>query len=486
MKLLKDILYKAGIEDIIGSTNIAVEKIGFDSRKIEKFSVFVALRGTQVDGHDFLEKAVEGGVVAVVCEKFPEQTSSKVTYVKVKNSHIALGYMAANFYDNPSEKIKLVGVTGTNGKTTTATMLYELFKTLGRKVGLLSTVRNLIGNEVVLATHTTPDPLQLNSLLSKMVEVGCTHCFMEVSSHAIHQNRIKGVQFDGAVFTNITHDHLDYHGTFDEYIKAKKMFFDGLSDSAFALVNTDDKQGEIMLQNCKATKRTYAFKSLADYKGKIIENQFDGLLLNIQGNEVWTKLIGAFNAYNALAVYAVAELLGEDKIDILTALSKIGAVEGRFQYIKSESGVVGIVDYAHTPDALENVLKTIKEIRTGNETVISVIGCGGDRDKAKRPIMAQIACDLSDKVLFTSDNPRSENPESIIKDMEKGVEPIHFKKTLSITDRREAIKAACSMCQAGDIVLIAGKGHEKYQEINGERFPFDDMQTLKEMLQITK
>ena len=485
MKLLKDILYKAGIEEVVGSTNIAVEKIAFDSRNVEKFSVFVAVRGTKVDGHDFISKVIDAGVVAVVCEKIPEDINEKITYVKVKNSSLALGFMASNFFDNPSEKIKLVGITGTNGKTTTATLLYELYRSIGKKAGLLSTVRNLIGAEEIAATHTTPDPIQLNSLLSKMVDAGCTHCFMEVSSHAIHQNRIRGLEFDGAVFTNISRDHLDYHETFDEYIKAKKAFFDGLSEDAFALVNVDDKQGAVMLQNCKGKHRSFGFKTIADFKGKIIENQFDGLLLSIQNNEVWTKLIGTFNGYNALAVYAVAELLGEDKIDILTAISNLKAVEGRFQYLKSTSGVIGIVDYAHTPDALENVLTTIKDIRTGNEKVIAVVGCGGDRDKGKRPLMAKIACELSDKVIFTSDNPRTEKPESIIKDMESGVEPIHFKKTLSVCDRRDAIKVACSMAESGDIILIAGKGHEKYQEINGERFPFDDLETLKEMLQIT-
>jgi UDP-N-acetylmuramoyl-L-alanyl-D-glutamate--2,6-diaminopimelate ligase len=484
MKLLKDILYRAGIEEVVGSTNIAVEKICFDSRAIEKFSVFVAVRGTQVDGHDFIEKAIVDGAVAIVCESIPEHLNDAITYVQVKNTGVALGYMAANFYENPSQRIKLIGITGTNGKTTTATLLYELFRSLGKKVGLLSTVRNLIGNEEIPATHTTPDPLQLNVLLTQMIEAGCTHCFMEVSSHAVHQHRIAGIEFDGAVFTNITHDHLDYHKTFDEYIKAKKGFFDDLSEGAFALVNADDKHSGVILQNCKAKHKSYAMKTVADFKVKILENQFEGLLLNIQNNEVWMKLIGTFNAYNALAVYGVAELLGETSIDILTALSKLDSVEGRFQHFKSEKGVIAIVDYAHTPDALDNVLKTIKDIRTGNETVISVVGCGGDRDKYKRPVMAAIACEWSNKVIFTSDNPRSENPETIIRDVEKGVEPIHYKKTLSISDRREAIKAACSLSEPGDIILVAGKGHEKYQEINGERFPFDDLEILKEMLEI--
>lgn len=484
MKLLKDILYKAGIEEVTGSTNVAIEKVCFDSRKVGKLSLFVAVKGTQVDGHDFIDGAIKDGAVAVVCEQLPKQLNSKVTYVKVLSCSKALGIIASNFYENPSEKIKLVGVTGTNGKTTTATLLYALFKSLGYKVGLLSTVRNMIGNEEIVASHTTPDALQLNALLMEMVGKGCSYCFMEVSSHAVDQNRIAGLHFKGAVFTNITHDHLDYHKTFDAYIKAKKGFFDSLQEDAFALVNADDPNGLIMLQNCKAKHNTYALKTMADFKCRIIENQFDGLVLNIDNNDVWTKLIGSFNAYNLLTIYAVSILLGRDKMDVLTSLSKLTSVEGRFQYFKTENGITGIVDYAHTPDALKNVLKTINDIRTGNEKVISVVGCGGDRDADKRPKMAGIACELSTKVVFTSDNPRSEDPQAIIQDMEKGVEPQHFKKTISITDRREAIKAACAMATEGDIVLVAGKGHEKYQEIKGERHPFDDMETLKEMLKM--
>tara|TARA_R110001592_G_scaffold146107_3_gene370088 strand:- start:255 stop:1706 length:1452 start_codon:yes stop_codon:yes gene_type:complete len=482
MKLLKDILYKAGIVNVVGSTNVAVEKICFDSRAVEKLSLFVAVSGTQVDGHQYIDVAIEKGAQAIVCQVLPEKLIEGITYVEVEDSSNSLGVIASNFYDNPSLEIELVGITGTNGKTTTATLLHDLFTELGLKSGLLSTVVNKIGVKSISSTHTTPDAIQLNALLRNMVEEGCKYCFMEVSSHAIHQNRIAGVEFKGAVFTNITHDHLDYHKTFSEYIKAKKLFFDGLSDSSFALVNKDDKNGLVMMQNTKAKQYTYALKSMADYTCKIIENDFSGMLLNISGNEVWTKLIGGFNAYNMLAIYSVADLLGIEKLEILTAISKLMSVDGRFQYIKSENEVAGIVDYAHTPDALKNVLKTINDIRTGNEQVITVVGCGGDRDKAKRPVMAGIACDMSDKVILTSDNPRSENPEEIIKDMRAGVEAIHFKKVLAISNREEAIKTACSLAETGDIILVAGKGHEKYQEINGVKLPFDDLQVLTDMM----
>ncbi|TXB63969.1 UDP-N-acetylmuramoyl-L-alanyl-D-glutamate--2,6-diaminopimelate ligase [Vicingus serpentipes] len=486
MKLLKDILYKAGIANVVGSTNVAVEKICFDSREVEKLSLFVAVSGTQVDGHQFIDLAIEKGAQAIVCQIMPEKLIDGVTYVEVEDSSRALGVIASNFYDNPSLEIELVGVTGTNGKTTTATLLHDLFTQLGLKSGLLSTVINKIGVKPIVSTHTTPDAIQLNALLRKMVEEDCKYCFMEVSSHAIHQNRIAGVEFKGAVFTNITHDHLDYHKTFSEYIKAKKLFFDGLSDSAFALVNKDDKNGLVMMQNTKAKQYTYALKSMADYTCKIMENDFSGMLLNIAGNEVWTKLIGGFNAYNMLAIYSVADLLGIEKLEILTAISKLVSVDGRFQYIKSENEVAGIVDYAHTPDALKNVLKTINDIRTGNEQVITVVGCGGDRDKEKRPVMAGIACEMSDKVILTSDNPRSENPDEIIKDMRAGVEAIHFKKVLAISNREEAIKTACSLAETGDIILVAGKGHEKYQEINGVKLPFDDLQVLNQTFEILK
>lgn len=482
MKLLKEILYKTGIEEVIGSTQLEIKQVCFDSRKVEKLSLFVAVSGTQVDGHQFIEKAIKNGAVAVVCEVFPKEIVEHITYVRVQQSSLALGIIASNFYDNPSSQIKLVGVTGTNGKTTTATLLHNLFTNLGYPSGLLSTVVNKIGTQEMVSTHTTPDAIQLNALLRQMIEEGCEHCFMEVSSHAIHQHRIAGIEFTGAIFTNITHDHLDYHKTFDEYIKAKKMFFDSLSEEAFSLVNKDDKNGLVMLQNTKSNRFSYALKSMADFTCKVLESDFSGMLLNIDGNEVWTKLIGGFNAYNILAIYATAVLLGQEKLKVLTAISQLESVDGRFQYIKSQHNISGIVDYAHTPDALKNVLKTINEIRTRNEKVITLVGCGGDRDKAKRPMMAKIACELSDKIILTSDNPRTENPEAIIKDMREGVDGIHFKKVLAITNREEAIKTACSLADEGDIILVAGKGHEKYQEINGEKFPFDDMQLLKEML----
>jgi len=478
MKLLKDILYKTGIEEVVGSTQVAIEKICFDSREVDKSSLFVAVSGTQVDGHQFISKTIEAGAVAIVCEVLPDNIVEGVTYVRVKNSALAMGFIAANFFGNPSSEIKLVGIMGTNGKTTTATLLHDLYSGLGHKAGLLSTVVNKIGREEVKSTHTTPDAIQLNALLRDMIDQGCEYCFMEVSSHAIHQHRIAGVDFVGGVFTNITHDHLDYHKTFKEYIAAKKMFFDNLPESAFALTNKDDKNGMVMLQNTKATKNSYALKSMSDYSCKVLESDFSGMLLNIDGSEVWTKLIGGFNAYNILAIYSTAILLGEEKINVLTAISQLVSVDGRFQYIKSPNNIAGIVDYAHTPDALKNVLKTINAIRTGNEKVITLVGCGGDRDKEKRPIMAAIACEMSDKIILTSDNPRTENPDEIIKDMRAGVDGVHFNKVLAIVNREEAIRTACSLANKDDIILVAGKGHEKYQEINGERFPFDDMEIL--------
>ena len=482
MKLLSDILYKAGIDEIKGTTKLAITSICFDSRSVAKSSLFVAVKGTKVDAHDFIDGAIADGAIAVVCEKFPADMNEKITYIQVKDSSFALGIIASNFFDNPSEKLKLVGITGTNGKTTTATLLYTLFKSTGKKVGLLSTVKNLINNEVSISTHTTGDAIQINALLSEMAKKGCTHCFMEVSSHAIHQNRIAGLQFDGAVFTNITHDHLDYHKDFNEYIKAKKMFFDHLSSSSFALTNSDDRHGDTMVLNTRAKVHTYGLKSMADFKCKILENRFSGLLLNIDNNEVWTRLVGQFNAYNLLAVYATSILLAEDKTIVLTSLSSLSSVEGRFQYVKAKNGIVGIVDYAHTPDALENVLSTINGIRTGNETLITVVGCGGDRDAAKRPLMATIACEKSDKVILTSDNPRSEDPEEIITQMKKGVDAVNYKKTLAILDRKEAIRTAVAMANPGDIILVAGKGHEKYQEIKGVKHPFDDLEILDENL----
>ncbi len=484
MKLLKDILYKVRIIEVIGSTNVAIRTISFDSRVIEKDSLFVAIRGVNSDGHTYIDDTISNGAIAVVCEELPKKIDGNVTYIKVSDASSALGITASNFYNNPSEKISLVGVTGTNGKTTTVTLLFNLFKNLGYKVGLISTVKNQINNEEIPSQYTTPDSIQLNLLIRQMLESGCTHCFMEVSSHAIVQNRIAGLHFSGGVFTNITHDHLDYHKTFDEYIKAKKGFFDGLSSASFALINKDDVHGEVMLQNTKALKKTFSLRAMADFKCKVLENQFSGLHLKIDNNEVWSKLIGKFNAYNLLTVYATAALLKEDKTNILTTLSALDSVEGRFQYTRTENGIIGIVDYAHTPDALTNVLKTIKDIRTGNEQVITIVGCGGDRDVDKRPMMAQIACDLSDKVILTSDNPRSEDPDKIIKDMQAGVDGVNHKKTLSITDRSEAIKTACSIANPDDIILVAGKGHEKYQEIKGVKNEFDDMKVLQENLKL--
>ena len=481
MKLLSDILYKTRMEEIVGSTNIAISSVTFDSRRVKKDSLFVATRGTSVDGHSYIEKAIECGAAAIVCEILPELLIEHITYVKVLNSSEALGYIACNFFNNPSEKLKLVGITGTNGKTTTVTLLFNLFRGLGYHVGLLSTVENKINNTIIPSTHTTPDALSLNELLAKMVDAGCQYAFMEVSSHAIVQHRITGINFAGAAFSNITHDHLDYHKTFDEYIKAKKTFFDHLNEDAFALTNADDRNGMVMLQNTKAKKQTYALKSIADYKCRIIENHLNGLLLSIDGQEVWVKLIGSFNAYNVLVVYAISQLLHKDKVQVLTTLSNLNSVEGRFQYVKSKTGIVAIVDYAHTPDALKNVLETIKNIRTGNEQVITIVGCGGDRDAAKRPIMAQIACEYSNKTILTSDNPRSENPEDILNQMQVGVSPVDVKKTLRITDRREAIKTAVALASTGDIILIAGKGHEKYQEILGVKHPFDDFEIIKEL-----
>lgn len=482
MKLLSDILYKVRLEEVVGSTHMAITSVEFDSRKVKKGSLFVATIGTAVDGHNYIQKAIELGAIAIVCEHIPEQRDENVSYVKVTDSGYALGVIACNFYDNPSEKLKLVGVTGTNGKTTTVTLLFNLFKAMGYSVGLLSTVQNKINNTVIPSTHTTPDALSLNALLHEMVEQSCEFVFMEVSSHAVVQNRIAGISFAGGVFSNITHDHLDYHKTFDEYIRAKKRFFDLLPNSAFALVNKDDKNGMVMMQNTRAKKNTYALQTVADFKCRIIENHLNGLLLNIDNQELWVKLIGTFNAYNVLAVYATAILLKQDKTNILTSLSNLNSVEGRFQYVKSPNGVIGIVDYAHTPDALKNVLETIKDIRTGNEQVITLVGCGGDRDSAKRPVMAAIACEYSNRVILTSDNPRSEDPEEILNQMQKGINPVDAKKTLRISDRREAIKTACSLSNKGDIILIAGKGHEKYQEIKGVKHDFDDLEILKETI----
>lgn len=484
MKLLKDILYKVRLVGVIGSTNSSVSSIAFDSREVQRNGLFVAVKGTASNGHEFIDKAIETGAKAVVCEVLPENIVSGVTYIQVEDSKQALGYIASNFYENPSSKLKLVGVTGTNGKTTTTSLLFDLFQKLGYKVGLISTVVYRIGEKEIKSTHTTPNAIRLNELFSQMVEEEVDYCFMEVSSHAIHQGRIEGLEFAGGVFTNITHDHLDYHNTFKEYIGVKKSFFDGLSKSSFAITNADDKNGMVMMQNTKAEVITVARKTDADFRVKVIENQFSGLQLSINGTEVWVKLIGDFNAYNLVSVYAVAKQLHEDELEILTQMSLLNNVEGRFEYIKTKGNVIGIVDYAHTPDALKNVLQTISNIRTGNEKVITVVGCGGDRDKTKRPLMADIACKLSDKVILTSDNPRTENPSAILEDMQAGVEALDYKKTLTITDRKEAIKTASALAEENDIILVAGKGHENYQEINGERFPFDDLEILSETLKI--
>lgn len=482
MQILQNILYKVGLSAVYGTLDLEIAQIDFDSREVKANSVFVALRGTQVDGHKFIDKAIQLGASAIVCEELPVNRDETVTYVEVKDSHQALALLAANFYGNPSQELKLVGITGTNGKTTTTTLLHDVFTDLGYKSGLLSTVVNKIGKDEVPATHTTPNPVALNQLLRRMVDEGCQYCFMEVSSHAIHQNRIAGLGFDIAGFTNISHDHLDYHKTFKEYIYAKKKFFDDLSSSAKAIVNVDDPNGMVMVQNSSAEVLKMALKNVADYKVKIIENTFSGLVLNLNQHELWTNLIGGFNAYNVLLVYAVAIELGLEEMDVLRGISKLRSVEGRFEYVRSEGGVVAIVDYAHTPDALKNVLSTIQSVRTRNEQVITVVGCGGDRDRKKRPVMAEISTDLSDKVILTSDNPRTENPDAIINEMKAGVPAEKSAKVMAITNREEAIKVACSLAVSGDIVLVAGKGHEKYQEINGERFPFDDLSIVKETL----
>ncbi|ESU27877.1 UDP-N-acetylmuramoylalanyl-D-glutamate--2,6-diaminopimelate ligase [Flavobacterium saliperosum S13] len=459
-----------------------MNKIEFDSRKIVSDDVFVAIKGTVSDGHDFIEKAINLGATVIICEAFPTIIVEGITYVQVKDSSAALAFMAANFYGNPSANLKLVGVTGTNGKTTIASLLYQLFRNAGFKVGLLSTVKILVDDIEYKATHTTPDSLTINHYLNEMTEEGCEYCFMEVSSHGIHQKRTEGLHFVGGIFTNLSHDHLDYHETFAEYRDVKKSFFDNLPKTAFALSNIDDKNGAVMLQNTRAKKLTYALKSYADYRAQILENQLSGLLLKVNEQEVWVRLIGSFNAYNLLAIYGTAIQLGLENLEVLRLLSELESVSGRFQFIVSESNITAIVDYAHTPDALENVLKTIEDIRTKNEQLITVVGCGGDRDTAKRPIMARIASELSDKAIFTSDNPRSEDPDMIIAEMEQGVEPQNYKKTIAITDRKQAIKMACQLAKSGDIILIAGKGHETYQEIQGVRHDFDDMKIVKELL----
>ncbi len=483
MKTIKDILYKVAIESVLGSVERLINELHFDSRKVSKNDFFIAIRGTVSDGHNFIEKAIELGATAILCDTLPQNLNPNVSYIKVTNTNTALAYMAANFYDNPSEKLKLVGITGTNGKTTIATLAYQLFKDAGHKVGLLSTVKILVDNTEYMASHTTPDSITINRFLHEMVALGVTHCFMEVSSHGIHQKRTEALQFAGGVFTNLSHDHLDYHSNFAEYRDVKKSFFDELPKTAFALTNIDDKNGAVILQNTKALKKSYALKSYADYQAQILENQLSGLVLKINGQEVWTKLIGNFNAYNLLAIYGIAVELGLESFEVLRLLSALESVSGRFQYIVSKTNITAIVDYAHTPDALENVLQTINTIRTKNEQLITIVGCGGNRDAAKRPIMANIATAQSNLAILTSDNPRNENPETIIAQMEVGIAPENFKKALTILDRKQAIKTACQMAKPQDIILIAGKGHETYQEIAGIKYDFDDMKMVKNFLE---
>lgn len=482
MIMLKDILKDVSVIKITGSSVVTVTGLQIDSRAVQSGDAFIAVRGTLTDGHKYIATCIEKGARIIICETLPEEIDTTVTYVQVANSSKALGQLASNFYGRPSSKMKVIGVTGTNGKTSTVTLLYRLFRSLGHSAGLLSTVENQINGEVIPSTHTTPDAIHLNELMKKMVDSNCEYCFMEASSHAIDQSRIEGITFAGGIFTNITHDHLDYHKTFDNYLKAKKRFFDELPADAFALTNIDDRNGDVMLQNTKAHKYSYALRSPADFKAKIIDNNVRGLQLEINGTDMFTRLIGEFNAYNLLAVYATATLLGVDKLDALTQLSALAPPEGRFDQIVSEQdGITGIIDYAHTPDALKNVLHTINAIRRGNETLISIVGCGGDRDATKRPVMAQVAAHLSDKCILTSDNPRSEDPNEILRQMNEGVTITDRKKVLSITDRKEAIRTACMMAGKGDIILLAGKGHEKYQEIKGIKYDFDDKTVLREI-----
>ena len=479
---LKDILTNCNLLEIVGEKDVDVVDITFDSRKVSQGTLFFAVKGTQVDGHDYIDGAIEKGASVIVCEKLPRKKAENVTYVKVDNSAYVLGVGASNFFGNPSEKLKLVGVTGTNGKTTIATLLYRLFTEAGYNCGLLSTIENIINREVIPSTHTTPDPIELNTLLQQMVERECEYVFMEVSSHSVAQDRIAGLHFAGGIFTNLTHDHLDYHKTMANYRNAKKKFFDGLPQSAFALTNLDDKNGAFMLQNTQARKLSYALKHDADFKGVIMESHFDGMLLKVNGTEMFTQLVGGFNASNLLAIYGAATALGFNKDELLVEISKLRGANGRFDMVHSEQGIVGIVDYAHTPDALENVLVTINEVRCHKETLITVVGCGGNRDTTKRPEMAAVAVKLSDRVILTSDNPRNEDPDEIIRQMKAGVADEDRGKVLSITNRREAIRTAVALAKRGDIILLAGKGHENYQEINGVKNHFDDKEVLSEAL----
>lgn len=481
MKTLKNILAGIEILESTGDLSVAVNDIQFDSRKVKSGDLFVAVKGTHVDGHQFIAKAIEQGASAIICETIPEDVPSTITVVSIAETQVNFGKIAAAWYNNPSANLKVVGVTGTNGKTTIATLLYKTFSILGYKTGLISTIKYFVGNDEFPATHTTPDALQIQQLMAKMVDAGCEYCFMEVSSHAIDQDRISGIDFDGGIFTNLTHDHLDYHHTFAEYLKAKKKFFDNLPETAFAITNADDKNGMVMLQNTKATKQTYSLRSLANFHCKILEKHFDGMLLNIDGQEVWTHFTGVFNASNLLAVYGATLLLGVDREEMLRIMSELHPVSGRFEIIRSPEGKYAVVDYAHTPDAIQNVLSGITEIRTGNEQVITVVGAGGDRDKTKRPKMAAEAVKQSDKVILTSDNPRSEEPEQILADMEAGIEANQKAKVLSIVNRKEAIRTACMLARPGDIILVAGKGHEDYQEIKGVKHHFDDKEVINEI-----
>ncbi|MFB6305439.1 MAG: UDP-N-acetylmuramoyl-L-alanyl-D-glutamate--2,6-diaminopimelate ligase [Flavobacteriales bacterium] len=484
MKQLKDILYGARISEVEGETATEVNKICFDSRKVEQNDLFVAMKGLNVDGHKFIEEAINNGASTIVCEKMPESLNRNINYIKVQNTREALAYIASNYYDSPSEKLKIIGITGTNGKTTTTYLMWKTLNSLGYKAGLISTVENKVGQKSIPAEFTTPDALSINKLLYDMVLEGCEYCCMEVSSHAIVQHRITGLKFKGGIFTNITHEHLDYHNSFQEYFEVKKSFLDGLHKSAIALSNLDDHYGEEIIKDSPAVKRTYALKNPADFEAKIIESSLNGLDLKVEGKDIWTPLIGRFNAYNVLAVYAMTVLLEISEMEVLKEISKMEPVEGRFDRVNNTREINAIVDFAHSPDALENVLKTVDEIRTGNEQLITVIGCGGDRDKEKRPIMAKIACEYSEQVILTSDNPRSEDPERIINDMKKGLNPAFLKKTIEIMNRKEAIKTACKMAAKNDVVLVAGKGHEKYQEVNGEKKHFDDKEIIEETFKL--
>ena len=482
MKKLKEILYKVAIERVSGLTSGSVTDIAVDSRQVIKNCIFVAVNGGDMDGHDYINEAIASGASSIVCEQLPKALHQEVVYIQVNDSRAALGYIAANFHNTPSSQLHLIGITGTNGKTTVATLLFDLFNNQKKKAGLISTVAIQYGDKYFESTHTTPNPIVINQHLRSMVDSGVTHCFIEVSSHGIDQKRITGLAFTGAIFTNLTHDHLDYHPSFKHYRDTKKLLFDGLDKNGFALTNVDDKNGRVMLQNCKAKKQTYSMHQYADFKVQVLEHQFNGMLLKINQNEIWTQLQGEFNAYNLLAVYATAQILGDESWSCLKSISQLKNVPGRFQTYQTSNGVMLVIDYAHTPDALKNVLNTINKIRTQNESLFTIIGCGGNRDQEKRPLMGKTAASLSSKVIFTSDNPRDEDPEQIIEQINAGVKPIDFKKTMSITQRREAIKVACQMSKPGDIILIAGKGHENYQEIRGERKPFDDYKIAKEML----